>query len=406
MGQSMQFDFDRVIDLRNTHSAKWDRIAAGTKWRGPHDDDGPDAADAIPMWVADMDFEAPPAVPEALRREIERGVFGYYDTHDSWYEALGGWLERRHGWRPDLAWMSVTPGIVSGIGLVLQALTEPGDEVVVFSPAYHAFRYIIEANDRVVHNVPMKLEQGRQRIDMQRLADTLTPRGKVVILCSPHNPGGRVWEVEEIRAVADFCAERGLYLISDEIHGDLVYPGAVHVPTALAAPQIADRLITTVAVTKTFNLAGAHVGAVIAANPDIKKKIDARISASGLVSQGRFGLIATEAAMREGDGWLDALIPYLAANRDRFADRVVRAIPGARAARLEATYLGWVDFSGTGLEMEDYMERITRRARIGVSPGPQFGPGGEKHIRFNFAIRRALLDEALARLEEAFSDLG
>lgn len=402
----MQFDFDRVIDLRNTHSAKWDRIAAGTKWRQPRPDDGPDAADAIPMWVADMDFEAPPAAIDALRREADRGVLGYYDTNASWYEALAGWLDRRHGWRPDPSWMSLAPGVVSAIGLVLQALTEPGDEVVVFSPAYHAFRYIIEANGRVILNVPMKLEQGRHRIDMQRLADTLTPRGKVVILCSPHNPGGRVWEEDEIRAVADFCVERGLYLVSDEIHGDLVYPGAKHVPTHLAAPQIANRLITTAAVTKTFNLAGAHVGAVIASNPEIKKKIDARISASGLVSQGRFGVIVTEAAMRGGDAWLDALIPYLRANRDRLAEGIARTIPGARAMHLEATYLGWVDFSGTGLEMEDYMERITKRARIGVSPGPQFGPGGEQWIRFNFAMRRALLDEALDRLAEAFSDLG
>ncbi|MCG6859064.1 MAG: pyridoxal phosphate-dependent aminotransferase [Salaquimonas sp.] len=406
----MKFDFDRVIDLRNTHSAKWDRMEAGTVWRGkeaPVKSTGStEALDAIPMWVADMDFNVPPPVTAALQAEVDRSVFGYYDTNQSWREAACAWLERRHGWSPDPDWLSTTPGVVSAIGLILQALSEPGDEVMVFSPAYHAFRYIIEANDRVLRNVPMIVEQGRSRIDMQALADMLTPRGKVVILCSPHNPGGRVWEVDEIRAVAEFCRENDLYLISDEIHCDLVYPEARHVPTALAAPGVMDRLITCVSATKSFNLAGAHVSAAVISNPEIKKKVDARMGASGLMSQNRFGMIATEAAWRGGDAWLDALIPYLQANRDHFASRIARAVPGSRAMHLEATYLGWVDFTGTGLEMEDYMERITQRARIGVSPGPQFGTGGEKWMRFNFAMRRALLDEALDRLETAFSDLG
>jgi len=390
----MKFDFDRVIDRRNTHSAKWDRAGMGC---GVH------APDAIPMWVADMDFAAPPAVRQALLAEVERSTHGYYASNESWRTAQCAWLKRRHGWEPDPAWLSTTPGVVSALGLILQAFTEPGDDVIVFSPAYHAFRLIIEANDRRIHNVPMLTGQGRHHMDLDRLRSEFPERGRVVFFCSPHNPGGRVWSAEEIRAVADLCIERDLILVSDEIHCDLVYPGHRHVPTAMVAPDATDRLITCVAATKTFNLAGAHVGAAICSNPELKKKLDARVMAAGLASYNLFGMIATEAALSGGDAWLHALLPYLQTNRDHFDDGIARAIPGARAMSLEATYLAWVDFSGTGLAAADYMERITERARIGVSPGPQFGPGGEHFIRFNFATPRYWIDQALERLADAFA---
>jgi cystathionine beta-lyase len=390
----MKFDFDRVIDRRGTHSAKWDRSGMGC---GVH------ARDAIPMWVADMDFAAPPGVQRTLQAEVERSTHGYYASNETWRKAQCDWLARRHGWAPDPSWVSTTPGIVSAIGLILQAFSEPGDEVIVFSPAYHAFRLIIEANERRIHNVPMRLEQGRYQMDIARLAAQFPERGRIVILCSPHNPGGRVWTAAEIRAVADLCIERDLILVSDEIHCDLVFPGTRHLPTAQAAPDVVDRLFTCVAATKTFNLAGAHVGAVICSNPKLKNRLDARINAAGLASYNLFGMIATEAALAGGDEWLEEVLPYLRANRDHFAGGIARAIPGARAMALEATYLAWVDFSGTGLKPDDYMERITQRARIGVSPGPQFGPGGESFVRFNFATQRYWIDQALERLAAAFA---
>jgi cystathionine beta-lyase len=390
----MKFDFDRVIDRRNTMSAKWDRMGLAC---------GLDTPDAIAMWVADMDFEAPPLVKEVLRAEVERSTHGYYSSNAGWRAACAAWLQRRHHWTIDPDWVSTAPGIVSAIGLILQAVSEPGDDVIVFSPAYHAFRIIIEANGCRIHNVPMPTEQGRHRMDFDRLAETLTERAKVVLFCSPHNPGGRVWDAEEIVRLARFCEENDLILVSDEIHNDLIYPGANHVPTAIAAPFVMDRLYTCVAATKSFNLAGAHVGAVVTSNPDLKKKLDARINAAGLGSYNLFGMIATEAAWRGGDEWLDQLIPYLDANRKHFDAGIVRAIPGTRSMPLEATYLAWVDFEGTGLERADFMDRITHRARIGVSPGPQFGPGGEMHVRFNFATQRYWIDEALARLAEAFA---
>ena len=390
------FDFDRVIDRRGTHASKWDMMAKLS---------GITAPDGIPMWVADMDFAAPPGVTAALTADVTRAVHGYYADTGSWATAASEWLARRHGLKIDPAWVSPTPGVVSGLGLILQAVTEPGDEVVVFPPAYHAFRKIILANDRRIHDSQRVLRQGRYEMDLEALGNKLTPRTRIVFFCSPHNPGGTVWTAEEIRALGAFCAERNLILVSDEIHCDLLLGNVRHTPSLSAAPEIADRLITCVAATKTFNLAGAHVGACFTSNPALKQKLDARIAASGLGSYNGFGMIATEAAWRTGEAWLDALLPYLAGNHDLLNTRIERAAPGARAMRLDATYLGWIDFSGTGLAPADVAARVRDRARIFASPGEQFGPGGESWLRFNFATPRPILLQALDRLDEAFVDL-
>jgi cystathionine beta-lyase len=390
------FDFDRVIERRGTHASKWDNMARLS---------GITAPDAIPMWVADMDFAAPPGVTAALAAEVQRATHGYYADTGSWAAALVEWMLRRHGVRVDAKWVSPTPGIVSGLGLILQAMSAPGDEVVVFPPAYHAFRRIITANERRILDAQLVETQGRYVMDLDALRRRLTPRTKVVFLCSPHNPGGTAWSPDELRALAAFCIEHDLILVSDEIHCDLVFKGARHTPTMVAAPEVMDRMITCVAATKTFNLAGAHVGACIASNPELKRRLDARIGASGLGSYNGFGMIATEAAWRTGEAWLDALLRYLESNRELFDNRIEAAAPGARSMRLDATYLGWVDFAGTGLSAEDVATRVKDRARIFASPGPQFGPGGETWLRFNFATPRSLLEDAIARLEDAFRDL-
>jgi cysteine-S-conjugate beta-lyase len=390
------FDFDRVIERRNTHAAKWDNIARLS---------GIEAPDAIAMWVADMDFAAPPGVTAALTAEIERATHGYYADTGSWAAALADWMARRHGLQVDPGWVSPTPGIVSGLGLILQAVSEPGDEVVVFPPAYHAFRKIILANERRILDVQLVETGARYAMDLDALRGKLTPRTKAVFLCSPHNPGGTVWSAQELRALAHLCAERDLILVSDEIHCDLVFNGARHTPTLTAAPDVADRLITCVAATKTFNLAGAHLGACIVTNPELKRRLDARIQASGLGSYNGFGMIATEAAWRTGEAWLDALLPYLARSRDLFHAGIEAGVPGARAMPLPATYLAWVDFSATGLSPQEVDARVKNRARIFASPGAQFGPGGDTWLRFNFATPRPILEQALARLTDAFADL-
>jgi cysteine-S-conjugate beta-lyase len=390
------FDFDRVITRRGTHSTKWDMIAKLS---------GIEAPDAIPMWVADMDFAAPPGVTAALTAEVERATHGYYADTGTWAASLCEWMAKRHAFKIDPGWVSQTPGIVSALGLILQATTEPGDEVIVFTPGYHAFRKIIVANERRILDARLVEAEGRYGMDLAALRGQLTPRTKVVFFCSPHNPGGTVWSAAEIRALATFCIEHKLLLVSDEIHCDLLFDGVTHTPTLSAAPEISDHLITCVAATKTFNLAGAHAGACITPNADLKRRLDARIAASGLGSYNSFGMIATEAGWRTGAAWLDALLPYLAENRDLFDARIQAAAPGARSMRLASTYLAWVDFSGTRLAAKDVAARVKDRARIFASPGEQFGPGGETWLRFNFATPRPILEEALSRLEDAFRDL-
>ena len=390
------FDFDRVIERRGTHSTKWDMIAKLS---------GIEAPDAIPMWVADMDFAAPPSVTAALMEEVTRATHGYYADTGTWAKSVCEWMARRHDLKVDSSWVSQAPGIVSAMGLILQTVTAPGDEVVVFTPGYHAFRKIIVANERRILDARLVETEGRYVMDFEALESQITPQTKIVFFCSPHNPGGTIWSPQEIRALATFCIEHDLILVSDEIHCDLLLDGGKHTPTLTAAPEIADRLITCVAATKTFNLAGAHAGACITTNAALKRRLDARIAACGLASYNSFGMIATEAGWRTGDAWLDALLPYLAKNRDAFDARIEAAVPGARSMRLASTYLAWVDFSGSGLSPREVAARVKDRAHIFASPGEQFGPGGENWLRFNIATPRPILDEALGRLEVAFADL-
>jgi cysteine-S-conjugate beta-lyase len=390
------FNFDRIIERRGTHSMKWDGIQKMS---------GIDAPDALPLWVADMDFAAPPGVTAALAEEVQRATHGYYIDNGTWAASLCEWMQRRHQWTIDPATVSQTPGIVSGLGLILQAISEPGDDIVVFPPAYHAFRKIILANERRILDVQLAESDGRYVMDFDLLRAKLTSRTKAVFFCSPHNPGGTVWSPAEIRALAKVCIEHNLILVSDEIHCDLLFSGVKHTPTIVAAPECADLLITCVAATKTFNLAGAHAGACITTNKALKQKLDARIAASGLASYNSFGMIATEAGWRTGDAWLDAVLPYLKANRDLFDARIEAAVPGARSMRLDSTYLAWVDFSKTGLTHEAVAARVAKRARLFANAGSTFGPGGGTWLRFNFATPRPILVEALNRIETAFADV-
>lgn len=387
------FDFDEPIDRRQTHSMKWDMMEPLF---------GVSPGDGIPMWVADMDFRPPPAVMAALAREVEAGVPGYFGDDRAYRAAVQGWMARRHGWEVDPAAILTTHGLVSAVGLALQAYTAPGDGIILFTPVYHAFAKVIVANGRKVVESRLVERDGRHHMDLDALAAALTGRERMVVFCSPHNPGGRIWSVAEQRALAAFCVAHGLTLVSDEIHHDLLMPGEAHVPMALAAPEIADRLVTLTATTKTFNIAGALTGNAIVPDAGLRAKLAGRIAAAG-GSPNRFGAIMATAAYAGGDAWLDALRAYLAGNA-RVFDAGVEAIPGVRSMRLESTYLAWVDFRGTGMGQAEIERRLRDGARIAASPGPQFGGGGQGWMRFNIAMPRARIREAAARLQAAFGD--
>jgi cysteine-S-conjugate beta-lyase len=276
--------------------------------------------------------------------------------------------------------------------------------VILMTPVYHAFSRIIKAAGREVVECPLTLNDGRAEMDFAAWEKRLTGREKMLILCSPHNPGGRVWTPDELRAVADFCVRHDLILVSDEIHHDLVYPGQKHTVMPLAAPQIADRLVMMTATTKTFNIAGAHIGNVIIADPELRKTFANTMNAMG-ISPNSFGMhMATAAYSSEGAAWVDALMAYLDGNR-RLFDAGVNGIPGLRATPLEATYLAWVDFSGTGMAPGEFIERVEKLAGIASNHGASFGTGGESFLRFNLACPRAQVVDAVARLQKAFADL-
>jgi cystathionine beta-lyase len=387
------FDFDEPIDRRGTHALKWDMMEALY---------GVSPEDGIAMWVADMDFRPPPAVNEAIAAAAAHGVHGYFGDDRAYKAAITGWMARRHGWEVDPATVFTAHGIVHGFALCLQAFTEADDGVILFTPVYHAFHRILKANRRPILQSRLIERDGRYAMDLDGLARALTGRERMLVLCSPHNPAGRVWTREELRALAEFCLAHDLMLVADEIHHDLVFPGETHVPMPLAAPEVVPRLIMLTATTKTFNMAGVMTGNVIIPDEALARRFAAALLASG-TSANRFGALMATAAYATGDAWLDALCPYLAANAAAFGAGI-GSIPGLRAMPMQSTYLAWVDFAGTGMEPAEFTARVERRARIAASQGPTFGAGGETWLRFNIGTQRARVDEAVARLQEAFAD--
>ena len=387
--------FDEIIDRRDTNCQKWDGMQAHC---------GVSPEDGIAMWVADMDFRPPPSVPRALQGLIDRGVFGYPASDAPMREAVCRWMEARHGWRIEPDHVFSTDGLVNAIALCLDVFSEPGDGVVVFSPVYHAFGKVVRAAGRRLVECPLARENDRYEMDFERWAEQMTGGERILLLCSPHNPGGRVWTPAELRAMAEFARRHDLLIVSDEIHHDLVLPdGPRHLPTALI-DGVEDRLVTLTAATKTFNLAGAHIGQVIIADAGLRERFAARLRALAL-SSGAIPPVMVEAAYSvEGAEWLAALLDYLDGNR-RLFDAGVAAIPGLRSMPLEATYLAWVDFAGTGMAPEAFTARVERDARIAVNRGPTFGAGGESFLRFNLATPRARVAEAVDRLQAAFADL-
>ena len=388
-------DFDEVIDRRGTHSSKWDTME---ELYGVSPDNG------LSMWVADMDFRAPKIIQEKLHEINSHGIYGYYGDYKEYNNSIKWWMKNRHNWEIDTSWIFTTHGLVNGTGLCIDAFTKPGDGIILFTPVYYQFSNLVEAARRKVVECPLKLIDNHYHFDFVAYERNLSGDEKMVILCSPHNPGGRVWTKNELQEVAKFAKKHDLVLVSDEIHHDLVYPNKSHTVMPIANPSVCDRLVMMTATTKTFNIAGAHSGNVIIPHPNLRQKFSQRIKALG-ISPNSFGLfMATAAYSPEGAQWLDELLHYIDGNRVIF-DKEVNKIPGLSSMPLEGTYLAWVDFSGTGIEEEEFIYRVQEKAKIAVNHGSTFGTGGEKFLRFNLATPRTLVVEATKRLKDAFSDL-
>ncbi|PIE10786.1 MAG: aminotransferase [Rhodobacterales bacterium] len=387
-------NFDEEIDRFGTHSVKWDMMEKIY---------GVPAKDGLSMWVADMDFRPPASVQTALQKMLDHGIYGYYGDEAPYLDAIRWWMSERHGWSVERSEIFTTHGLVNGTGLCVDAFTDPGDAVVLMTPVYHAFARVIKAAGREIRECELAIKDGRYVLDTDAWDAQMTGSEKLLMLCSPHNPGGRVWTREELEQVAAFARRHDLILVSDEIHHDLVFPGHSHTPMALI-DDIRDRLVMMTATTKTFNIAGSHTGNVIIHDEALRARFGARMAGLGL-SPNSFGLFMAEAAYTpEGAAWVDDLVAYLDGNR-RLFDDAVNAIPGLRSMPLEATYLSWVDFGGTGMPREDFTARVEQGARIAANHGPTFGKGGDSFLRFNLATPRARVVEAADRLAQAFRDL-
>jgi cystathionine beta-lyase len=384
------YDFDTRIDRRNTNAAKWD-------WFG----------DALPMWVADMDFQSAEPIINALHERVNHGVFGYQFDSPRLRDILVERMATRYGWAIMPKDIQFVPTLVSALNVASRAFAAPGEEVLMLAPAYPPF-LTAPKNDGRVAVVPelAKVEQGqiiRYELDLDAFEAAITPRTKMFLLCNPHNPVGRSWSVAELEQIAEICLRHNLIIISDEIHCDLLFDGVKHTPIATLSPEVAERTITLMSPSKTFNLPGLHLGFAIATNKELVDRF--RLSAEGIVpSAGSMGFTAAEAAYTECQDWLDALLVYLEGNRNFLVHYVQEHFPAVKVTRPEATYLGWMDWRAVDLP-DSAFKFCLERAKVAFSNGKDFGESGDGFLRVNLGCPRSMLEEALERVRVAVESL-
>lgn len=386
------YDFDRVIPRRNTGCFKYDGLLAAFG-----------RADLQPLSVADMDFRSPECVGEALQRLVDHGIYGYPVQSDASATAVAAWFERRHRYHVDPGAVIFTPGVIAAITCVLQALTAPGDAIIIQPPVYHPFFTIVPGSGRALLQNRLREEAGRYTIDYDDL-EARSRQAKVLLFCSPHNPVGRVWRREELERVAEICLRNGLLIIADEIHNDLVYPPHAHVPIASLSPEVERITITCHAASKTFNLPGLFTAYAIVPDRALRRTLKQFLAPLHIESVNVFGLQALRAAYAEGEPWLAALLPYLAENYQALRAQLANSAPLVRLSPMEGTYLAWLDFRKYGLTPDALKARVRDEARLALNDGQIFGPGGEGFQRVNLACPRLVLVEAIQRLRPAFGE--
>lgn len=384
--KDMEYNFDRLISRRGTHSYKWDSAKS---------------EDVLPMWVADMDFHTAPAIVEALRSRVEHGIFGYTRVPDSYYEAVTGWFSRRHGWKIDREWMIYTSGIVPAISAVIKALTVPGDKVLVQTPVYNCFFSSIRNNGCETVSNPLLKTDDTYRMDFddleQKVADE---KVKVMLLCNPHNPAGRVWTREELMRVGDICLRYDVTVVSDEIHCELVFPGHIYTPFASLSDKFLRHSVTCLSPSKAFNMAGLQIANIICADEDMRRKIDKAININEVCDVNPFGVIATQAAYTEGEEWLKQLLDYLHGNYIYMQDFCREHLPDFPIAKLEGTYLVWMDCRALDMSSEELEQRLIDEAGLWLNAGTMYGAEGKGFMRWNIACPQTTLAEGLKRFAE------
>lgn len=387
----MSFDFDREIDRRGTNCIKYD---FAVEYGRP--------ADVLPLWVADMDFPAPPAVLDALHRAVDHGIFGYSDVKDDYYAAADAWFRTRFGWQTRPEWLVRTPGVVYALAMTVRAATRPGDAVLIQPPVYYPFRSVIRDNDRRVVENELVCRGGRYEIDFADFEDRIVRENvKLFILCSPHNPVCRVWTRDELRRMGEICARHGVYVASDEIHCDFAFPEHPHTVFAAACPELAERTVICTAPSKSFNLAGLQVSNIWLPGTALRQSFKREVARSGYSQLNALGLVAAKAAYEGGADWLDACRAYMRENLDFLRDFLARRLPEIRLIEPEGTYFAWLDCSDLGLTSDELETLVTSRAKLWLDAGRIFGGNAGQFQRVVLACTRRTLAEALTRLERA-----
>ncbi|MBN2805521.1 MAG: PatB family C-S lyase [Prolixibacteraceae bacterium] len=386
------YDFDELIDRTNTQCEKYD---SREKIFGN--------ADVIPLWVADTDFKTPDFIVQAVKERAAHEVYGYPITPDSFYEAIEGWLERRHQWTVNKETIQYAPNVVIALASIVLSMTRPGDKIVVQPPVYFPFFQVIEGNGRIVVENPLKVLDGRYHFDLDDLRSKIDENTKMLFLCNPHNPGGTVWTRQELTDLGNLCLEKNVVVVSDEIHADLVFQGNRHTPFANISESFAQNSIVAMSASKTFNIAGLSSAFLVI--PDKQKRLLYKqfMRATHLSSGNFFGLVATEAAFKYGDEWLNQLLRYLEGNLQFVEDYLATHLPGLRIMKPEGTYLIWIDLSALSVSAKKACELMVE-AGVGLSPGFLFGTGGENYVRLNMGCPRSLLLQGLRCMKLALEN--
>lgn len=378
----MKYDFDKTIDRRATNSYKWDSAPDGV----------------LPMWVADMDFRTASAIIDALQKRVAHGIFGYTRVPDAYYDAVTSWFSRRHGWDIDREWIIYTSGVVPAVSAVIKALTVPGDKVIVQTPVYNCFFSSIRNNGCEIVSNPLRRTADTYEMDFDALERCAAdPRAKVMLLCNPHNPAGRVWTPDELTRLGNICLRNGVTVVADEIHCELVYQGFKYTPFASLSDAFLHRSVTCVSPSKAFNIAGLQIANIVAFDNDLRSRIDKAININEVCDVNPFGVAATIAAYNEGEEWLNQLVDYLHGNYEAMAEFCRRELPEFPITRLEGTYLVWMDCSSLGMPSDALEHALLDDARLWLNAGTMYGAEGEGYMRWNIACPRSVMLDGLNR---------
>ena len=399
------FDFDSDINRRGSGCVKWDETPSAYS---PTSQGGTGEEPLLPMWVADMDFRTAPAIIEALHKRVDHGAFGYTHIPDSYYEAVISWFKRRHQWTIDRSWIQYTSGVVPALSVVVKALTTPGDQVILQTPVYNCFFSSVRNNGCEIVNSPLRLNRDAEgalsySMDFDDLeAKARQPRAKMLILCNPHNPAGRVWNREELTRVYSICKENGVIVVADEIHNELTYRGQRYVAYGTVSQM--DNAIVCTSPSKSFNTAGLQIANIICANPEWQQRIDRAININEVCDVNPFGVVALQAAYNESEEWLDQLCEYIYQNYEALCHFLATELPQLKVLPLEGTYLAWIDITQLGTTSDALTQRLLNEGHVWVNSGTMYGQeDGEGFIRLNLACPRSQLNEALQRMKRVLT---